>query len=168
MEKYRSKKKPYANVELKGGGGGTKKNFGGSATLTAKKGRTKINLGLGGGWIKKRPIEGIDIKEGGLSKGIDLTVPVPYTAADFNVGASESRDKFQVNTPSGILKNKGKPVYNFRAGAKIPVGRGTVGLSGNITPGDASAKRKRVIGGGLELRFPLNKGGKVRKKNKKK
>jgi hypothetical protein len=166
MDKYKSKNKPYANIELKGGGGGNKKKFGGSATLQAKKDRAKIKLNVGGGFSKNRPIEGIDITEGGLSKGIDLTVPIG--PADFNVGASESREKFQVTTPYSRFKNKSKPVRNFRAGAKIPVGRGTVGLSGNITPGDASAKRKRVIGGGLELRFPLNKGGKVRKKNKKK
>ena len=164
MGKYKSKEKPYANVELTGGGSGSKKKAEGSAKLTAKKGRAKVKLSLGGGWTKNRPIQSVDIKEGGLSKGIDLTVPIG--PADFSIGASESRKKSQANTPWGRFKNKGKPVRNFRAGVDIPLGQGTLGLSGNITPRDSSANRKRVIGGKLGLRIPFNKGGKVKKKRK--
>tara|TARA_R100001129_G_scaffold185256_2_gene172753 strand:- start:1017 stop:1514 length:498 start_codon:yes stop_codon:yes gene_type:complete len=164
MGKYRSKGKPYANMELKGGGGGGKKKFGGSATLQAKKGRTKIKLGVGGGWTKNRPIQSVDIKEGSLSKGIDLTVPIG--PADFSIGASESRDKFQADTPWGIFKDKGKPVRNFRAGVNFPVGQGTFGITGDVTP--RGPNRKRKVGARLGFTSNFNKGGKVSKKNKKK
>lgn len=164
MGKYKSKGKPYANIELKGGGGGTKKKFGGSATLQAKKDKAKIKLSLGGGFSKNRPIEGIDIKEGGLSKGLDLTVPIGPT--DFSIGASESREKFQAKTPYGRFKNKSKPVRNFRTGVSVPLGTGRLGLTGDVTP--RGPNRKRKIAGRLSFTSNFNKGGKVSKKNKKK
>ena len=110
------------------------------------------------------PIQSVDIKEGSLSKGIDLTVPIG--PADFSIGASESRDKFQADTPWGIFKDKGKPVRNFRAGVSVPVGPATLGLTGNVSP--RSLGRKRKIGARFGVRIPLNKGGTVKQKSKKK
>jgi len=90
MGKYKSKEKPYANVELTGGGSGSKKKAEGSAKLTAKKGRAKVKLSLGGGWTKNRPIEGVDTVEGGLSKGVDFTLPVG--SYNFGAGITEQRN----------------------------------------------------------------------------
>ena len=175
MGKYRSKKKPYANMELKGGGvggnrggvGGKKKGakyFDGSATLTAKKGRAKIKLGLGGGWIKNRPIEGVDIVEGNLSKGVDFTLPIG--SYNFGAGITEQRNKFQENTPWGRFKHKGKPRRTGRVKLEKDFGWGSIGGSLAFTPG--SEKWKQNVKGGVNLRIPFNKGGKVSKKNKKK
>lgn len=163
-DKYRSKNKPYANVELRGGGSGTRQKGGGSATLTAQKGRAKAKLKLGGGFYKGRPIETVDINEYNIRKGLDLTVPVG--PADVTVGASEERFKYQQDDPYGTFKYKSKPQRNFRAGVSVPVGPATLDLTGNVSP--RTPGRKRKIGARLGLRMPFNKGGTVKSKSKKK
>ena len=162
--KYRSKNKPYSNVELRGGGSGTRRRGGGSATLTAKKGRAKAKLELGGGFYKSRPIETVDINEYNIRKGLDLTVPMG--PADLTVGASEERFKYQQDDPYGTFKYKSKPQRNFRAGVSVPVGPATLGLTGNVSP--RSLGRKRKIGARFGVRIPLNTGGTVKQKSKKK
>ena len=152
-------------ISIQGKGKGTpKKKLGGSATLRANKNRVGIELGVDGGFNKNRPIEGIDLTEGGLSKRIGVTVPIG--PADFNIGASESREKFQADTPFGRFKNKKKPFRTFGGGLSIPVGSGRIGLTGNVTP--RGPNRKRKVGARLGFTSNFNKGGKVSKKNKKK
>ena len=162
--KYRSKNKPYANVELRGGGSGTRQKGGGSATLTAKRKRAKAKLELGGGFYKGRPIETVDINEYNIQKGLDLTVPVG--PADVTVGASEERFKFQEKNPYGTFKYKPKPQRNFRAGVSVPVGPAMLDLTGNVSP--KTPGRKRKVGARVGLRVPFNKGGTVKSKSKKK
>ena len=163
-DKYKSKNKPYANVELRGGGSGTRQKGGGSATLTAKRGRAKAKLKLGGDFYKGRPIETIDINEYNIRKELDLTVPVG--PADVSVGASEERFKFQEKNPYGTFKDKPKPQRNFRAGVSVPVGPAMLDLTGNVSP--RTPGRKRKVGARLGVRIPLNKGGTVKSKSKKK
>tara|TARA_R100000008_G_C3584463_1_gene171125 strand:+ start:2244 stop:2744 length:501 start_codon:yes stop_codon:yes gene_type:complete len=162
--KYRSKNKPYSNVELRGSGSGTRGGGGGSATLTAERGRAKAKLQLGGSFYKGRPIESVDINEYNILKGLDLTVPVG--PADVTVGASEERFKYQEKNPDGTFKYKPKPQRNFRAGMSVPVGPAMLDLTGNVSP--RSPGRKRKIGARVGLRIPLNKGGTVKSKSKKK
>ena len=72
MGQYRSKNKPYANVELNVTGRGDKKKGSGSASLKVKKGKTKVKVNLGGGFQKTRPVEGVDVENYGLTKGLDF------------------------------------------------------------------------------------------------
>ena len=160
MGQYRSKNKPYANVELNVTGRGSRKKGSGSASLKVKKGKTKVKVNLGGGFQETKPIEGVDIKNYGLTKGLDLSVPL--LGGNLNLGASESREKFQLNHPYGIYKQKRKPVRNFRAGLSMPVGGGTLGITGDVTPKGPNRKRKLNIGAKWGIKF--NKGGKVKKK----
>ena len=162
--KYKSKNKPYANVELRGGGSGTRQKGRGSAKLTAQRGRAKAKLELGGGFYKDRPIETVDINEYNIRKGLDLTVPVG--PANVTVGASEERFKFQEKNPDGTFKYKPKPQRNFRAGVSVPVGPAMLDLTGNVSP--RTPGRKRKVGARLGLRMPFNKGGTVKSKSKKK
>tara|TARA_B100000700_G_C14473513_1_gene591778 strand:- start:68 stop:550 length:483 start_codon:yes stop_codon:yes gene_type:complete len=160
MGQYRSKNKPYANVELNVTGRGDKKKGSGSASLKVKKGKTKVKVNLGGGFQKTRPVEGVDVENYGLTKGLDLSIPL--LGGNLDLGASESREKFQVNHPYGVYKEKGKPVRNFRAGLYMPVGVGTLGITGDVTPKGPNRKRKLNVKAGYGIKF--NKGGKVKKK----
>ena len=102
--KYRSKNKPYANVELNVTRHGGKKKGAGSALLKVRKGKTKVKASLRGGFQKNRPRESVDEKSYGLTKGLDLSIPL--LGGNLDLGASESREKFQVNHPYGIYKQK--------------------------------------------------------------
>ena len=160
MGQYRSKNKPYANVELNVTGRGDKKKGSGSASLKVKKGKTKVKVNLGGGFQKTRPVEGVDVENYGLTKGLDLNIPL--LGGNLDLGASESREKFQVNHPYGVYKEKGKPVRNFRAGLSMPVGVGTLGITGDVIP--KGPNRKTKLGGRVGYGIKFNKGGKVKKK----
>ena len=160
MGQYRSKNKPYANVELNVTGRGDKKKGSGSASLKVKKGKTKVKVNLGGGFQKTRPVEGVDVENYGLTKGLDLSIPL--LGGNLDLGASESREKFQVNHPYGVYKEKAKPVRNFRAGLSMPVGVGTLGITGGVTP--KGPNRKRKLEGRVGYGIKFNKGGKVKKK----
>ena len=160
MGQYKSKNKPYSNVELTITRHGGKKKGAGSALLKVRKGKTKVKASLRGGFQKNRPRESVDEKSYGLTKGLDLSVPL--LGGNLNLGASESREKFQVNHPYGIYKEKRKPVRNFRAGLSMPVGGGTLGITGDVTPKGPNRKRKLNIGAKWGIKF--NKGGKVKKK----
>ena len=172
-----AKNKPYSignkprNVNAKLGGSAASRQQEKSKTITGDvSGKIKVGrFGVGGSYKGTRrtnvPQKGVKTRDTWQQKGLDLTVPVPWTSTDLSLGGTQTTygSQTDVDRPefTGTFKEKGKPQYTYTGGLSWPVGSsGRMSLTGKKDP--------KGLTGMFGYSTNFNTGGKVRKRKRKK
>jgi len=171
-----AKNKPYSignkprdvNFKIKGSAVSRKqqkrKTIKGDISGKVKVGRFGVGGSYKGAEHTNVPQEGVRTRGTWQQKGLDLTVPVPWTSADLSLGGTQTTygSQTDVNRPefTGTFKQKSKPQYEYTGGLSWPVGSsGRMSLTGTKDP--------KGLTGMFGYKTSFNTGGKVRKRKRK-